>query len=157
VVLVFYLLVRNGEGPSSIGLDVSQPRRDLLRGAALAAVIGGGGLGLYYLAFKAGIALNIVAANLPDAWWRIPVLLLSALQDGLLEEVLVIGYLLIPGVRRVHRQRHHGRHLRGAVHPLAAGQPDDHRALPDQRRGVRRLHVPGIPRLMAAVEYPEFS
>jgi membrane protease YdiL (CAAX protease family) len=94
VVLVFYLLARNGEGPASIGVDLSQPRRDLLRGAGLAAVIGGGGLGLYYLAFKAGIALNIVAAGLPDIWWRIPVLLLSALQDGLLEEVLVIGYLL---------------------------------------------------------------
>jgi membrane protease YdiL (CAAX protease family) len=94
VVLVFYLLFRNGEGPSSIGVDLSEPRRDLLRGAGIAAVIGGGGLGLYYLAFKAGIALDIVAANLPDVWWRIPVLLLSALQDGLLEEVLVVGYLL---------------------------------------------------------------
>jgi membrane protease YdiL (CAAX protease family) len=94
VILVFYLLARNGEGPSSIGVDLSQPGRDFLRGAALAAVIGGCGLGLYYLAFKAGIALNIVAANLPDVWWRIPVLLLSALQDGLLEEILVVGYLL---------------------------------------------------------------
>jgi membrane protease YdiL (CAAX protease family) len=94
VVLVLYLLVRNGERPSSIGVDLSQPGRDLLRGAALAAVIGGCGLGFYYLAFKAGIALNIVAANLPDIWWRIPVLLLSALQDALLEEVLVTGYLL---------------------------------------------------------------
>ena len=27
-------------------------------------------------------------------WWRFPVLLLSALQDGILEEVLVVGYLL---------------------------------------------------------------
>jgi len=94
VVLVFYLLARNGERPASIGVDLSQPGRDLLRGAGLAAVIGGAGLGFYYLAFKAGIALNIVAEGLPDVWWRIPVLLLSALQDGLLEEVLVIGYLL---------------------------------------------------------------
>jgi hypothetical protein len=94
VVLVFYLLARNGEGPSSIGVDASQPGRDLLRGTAIAAVIGGAGLGLYYLAFKAGIALDIVAASLPAYWWRIPVLLLSALQDGLLEEVLVVGYLL---------------------------------------------------------------
>ena len=94
VVLVFYLLARNGEGPSSIGVDTTQPGRDLLRGAGLAAVIGGSGLGLYYLAFRAGIALDIVAANLPDVWWRIPILLLSALQDGLLEEILVVGYLL---------------------------------------------------------------
>ena len=94
VLLVFYLLARNGEGPSSIGMDRSQPARDLLRGAGLAAVIGGSGLGLYLIAYKSGIALNIVAEGLPDIWWRIPVLLLSALQNGLLEEVLVIGYLL---------------------------------------------------------------
>jgi membrane protease YdiL (CAAX protease family) len=92
--LAFYMLARNGERPSSIGVDASQPGRDLLRGAGLAALIGGGGLGLYYLAFKAGFSLNIVAANLPAVWWRIPVLLLSALQDGILEEVLVVGYLI---------------------------------------------------------------
>jgi hypothetical protein len=92
--LAFYLLARNGERPSSIGVDASQPGRDLLRGAGLAVVIGGGGLGLYILAFKAGISLNIVAAGLPDIWWRFPVLVLSALQDGILEEVLVVGYLL---------------------------------------------------------------
>jgi membrane protease YdiL (CAAX protease family) len=94
VVLVFYLLARNGERPSSIGVDLTEPGRDMLRGTLIAAVIGGCGLGLYYLAFKAGIALDIVAAQLPDVWWRIPVLLLSALQDGLLEEILVVGYLL---------------------------------------------------------------
>jgi membrane protease YdiL (CAAX protease family) len=46
------------------------------------------------VAFKAGISLNIVANGLPRVWWRYPVLVLSALQDGILEEVLVIGYLL---------------------------------------------------------------
>jgi membrane protease YdiL (CAAX protease family) len=92
--LGFYLLARNGEGPSSIGVDASQPGKDLLRGAGLAALIGGSGLGLYYLAYKAGISLNIVAASLPDVWWRFPVLLLSALQDGINEEVLVVGYLI---------------------------------------------------------------
>jgi len=92
--LACYLLARNGEPPSAIGVDASQPRRDLLRGAGLAAVIGSVGLGFYYLAFKAGFSLNIVAASLPDVWWRIPVLLLSALRDGINEEVLVVGYLL---------------------------------------------------------------
>lgn len=94
VLLVFYLLARSGEGPRTIGVDLTQPRRDLLRGAALAALIGGSGLGLYLIAYKSGIALNVVAENLPDVWWRIPVLLLSALQNGLLEEVVVLGYLL---------------------------------------------------------------
>ena len=94
VILVFYLLARIGEGPSSIGVDLTQPRRDFLRGAGLAALIGGCGLGLYLIAYKSGIALNVVAEDLPDVWWRIPVLLLSAFQNGLLEEVLVTGYLL---------------------------------------------------------------
>jgi membrane protease YdiL (CAAX protease family) len=75
-------------------VDFSQPWRDLRRGAALAAAIGGAGLGLYLIAYKSGVALNVVAESLPDIWWRIPVLLLSALQNGLLEEVLVTGYLL---------------------------------------------------------------
>ena len=94
VVLVFYLMARSGEPPSVMGLDASQPLRDLARGAALAAVIGGAGLGLYILAFHLGISLNVVPESLPAVWWRIPVLLLSALHDGLLEEILVIGYLL---------------------------------------------------------------
>jgi membrane protease YdiL (CAAX protease family) len=93
VVLALYLLARAGDS-DSIGVDRSQPLRDLGRGAALASLIGGTGLGLYFIAYKSGIALNIVAESLPDVWWRIPALLLSAFQNGLLEEVLVTGYLL---------------------------------------------------------------
>ena len=94
VLLVLYLLARAGERPSSIGLDGRQPGRDLARGAALAAVIGGSGLGLYLAAYHLGVELNVVAENLPDVWWRIPVLLASAVQNAVLEEVVVIGYLL---------------------------------------------------------------
>jgi membrane protease YdiL (CAAX protease family) len=94
VLLVLYLLARAGEGPSTIGLDASQPWRDLARGAGIAAVIGGAGLGLYLAAYHLGANLNVVAENLPDVWWRIPVLLLSAAQNGTLEEVIVVGYLL---------------------------------------------------------------
>ncbi len=94
VLLVLYLLARAGEGPSTIGLDASQPWRDLARGAAIAAVIGGAGLGLYLAAYHLGANLNVVAENLPDVWWRVPVLLLSAAQNGTLEEVIVVGYLL---------------------------------------------------------------
>jgi membrane protease YdiL (CAAX protease family) len=94
VLLVFYLLARAGEGPSSIGVDASQPGRDLARGAGLAALIGGSGLGLYLIAFHLGVELNVVAEGLPDIWWRIPVLLLSAFQNAALEEVVVLGYLM---------------------------------------------------------------
>ena len=94
VVLVFYLLARSGEGPADMGLDTSQPGLDTLRGAVLAAVIGGAGLGLYLAAFHLGISLNVVPESLPAVWWRIPVLILSAAHDGILEEILMIGYLL---------------------------------------------------------------
>jgi hypothetical protein len=94
VLLVFYLLARAGERPSTIGLDARQPWRDLGRGAVLAAVIGGSGLGLYLIAFHLGVELNVVAENLPDIWWRVPVLLLSAAQNAIIEEVVVVGYLL---------------------------------------------------------------
>jgi membrane protease YdiL (CAAX protease family) len=94
VALVFYLLARSGESPSDLGLDARHPGQDAARGAVLAAVIGGTGLALYLTAFHLGISLTVVPENLPAVWWRIPILILNAAQDGILEEVLVIGYLL---------------------------------------------------------------
>ena len=94
VVLVLYLMSRSGEGSSDLGLDASQPGRDLLKGAVLAALIGGSGLALYLAAYKLGFALNVVAESLPAVWWRIPLLVLSAAHNGILEEVVVLGYLL---------------------------------------------------------------
>jgi membrane protease YdiL (CAAX protease family) len=94
VLLVFYLLARAGERPSSIGVDAREPGRDLARGAVLAALIGGSGLALYLIAFHIGVELNVVAENLPDIWWRFPVLILSAAQNATVEEVIVVGYLL---------------------------------------------------------------
>jgi membrane protease YdiL (CAAX protease family) len=95
VALVCYLLVREGTTPSAaMGLDAREPGRDLAKGAILAAVIGGSGLALYLAAYKLGLALNVVPENLPAVWWRIPVLILQAARDGILEEILVIGYLL---------------------------------------------------------------
>jgi membrane protease YdiL (CAAX protease family) len=94
VALVFYLLARSGESPSAIGLDTTRPASDVARGAVLAAVIGGLGLGLYLAAFHLGVNLNVVPENLPAVWWRTPVLILDALQNGILEEIVVLAYLL---------------------------------------------------------------
>jgi membrane protease YdiL (CAAX protease family) len=94
VVLVFYLLARTGEGPKDMGLDATQPVKDTFRGAVLAAVIGGAGLALYLAAYHLKLELNVVPEDLPAVWWRTPVLILSAAHDGILEETLVIGYLL---------------------------------------------------------------
>jgi membrane protease YdiL (CAAX protease family) len=94
VFLVAYFLVRSGEGLSGIGVDFRQPRSDLIRGAILAATIGGSGLALYLVAHATGVDLTVVAEGLPTVWWRIPVLALSALHNCALEEVLVLGFLL---------------------------------------------------------------
>ncbi len=94
VVLVIYLLYRNGESAESIGFDTKEPGREVGWGAALAAVIGGAGLALYIGSFYGGLSLRVVPTNLPATWWRIPVLLLASIQYGLLEEVVVCGYLL---------------------------------------------------------------
>ncbi len=68
--------------------------RELAWGAGLAAVIGGAGLALYVGSFYAGLNVKVVSTNLPPTWWRIPVLLLAAAQNGTLEEVVICGYLL---------------------------------------------------------------
>ena len=94
VVLALYLIAREGETPAVIGLDGRHKGQDLARGALVAAVVGGVGLGWVLAAFHLGFNLNVVAESLPSVWWRIPVLVLSAMQNGLLEEVLVIGFLL---------------------------------------------------------------
>lgn len=94
VLLVAHLLLRSGESLRAIGVDRSQPGRDTGRGVALAAVVGGAGLGLYLAAHALDINLTVVTDDLPHVWWRFPVLVLSAVQNGVLEEVLVAGYLL---------------------------------------------------------------
>lgn len=106
--MVGYLLHRSGESLATIGFDLSQPGRDLMRGAALAAVVGGVGLVGYLLAYRAGVNLNVVAAGLPDHWWRGPVLVLAAIENAVLEEVVVLGFLL-------HRLRQLGWGWPGAI------------------------------------------
>ncbi len=94
VLMVFYLLARAGKGPADIGLDARHPVQDTVRGAVLAAVIGGSGLALYLAAYHLGVEVNVVAESLPVIWWRIPVLLLSAAQNAAVEEIIVVGYLM---------------------------------------------------------------
>ena len=59
----------------------------------LAALVGLPGLGFYLLARGLGINTTIAAANLAAAWWTVPVLVLSAVGNAVLEEVVVVGYL----------------------------------------------------------------
>lgn len=95
VALALWLL--SGSGGSAlrrIGLDGRRPGFDLALGAGLAALIGVPGLGLYVAGRAFGVTATIVASGLETYWWTVPVLLLSALQNSLLEEVVAVGYLL---------------------------------------------------------------
>ncbi|GAA4982833.1 type II CAAX endopeptidase family protein [Kineococcus glutinatus] len=94
VLLVGYLLARGGESLRVLGVDRRRPLGDLGRGLALAAVIGGAGLVFYLAAVAVGINRTVVASSLPDAWWAVGVQVLAAAENGILEEVLVAGYLL---------------------------------------------------------------
>lgn len=95
VALALYLLSANGRSAvRRIGLDRTQPLRDVGVGVGLAALIGLPGLGLYAVGRAVGITVEVQASALNAAWWTVPVLILAALQNALLEEVVVVGYLM---------------------------------------------------------------
>lgn len=92
--LVAYLLRRSGENLGTLGVDAQQPGLDTRRGAALSALVGLTGLAWYLIAYRAGINLSVSAQGLPDEWWRTPVLVLGALENAVVEEVVVLGFVL---------------------------------------------------------------
>ena len=95
VALALYLLSDHGRSAlRRIGLDGTRPGRDLGTGLGLAAVIGLPGLGLYLAGRALGLSVQINPAGLDPYWWAVPVLVLSALQNALLEEVVAVGYLM---------------------------------------------------------------
>jgi membrane protease YdiL (CAAX protease family) len=94
VVLALHLLTRErADARLLMGFDLTRPGRDLLGGTTLAAVIGIPGLALYLAARELGVNTTVSAAGLPEVWWGIPVLVLAAVQNAVLEEVVMVGYL----------------------------------------------------------------
>lgn len=78
-----------------VGFDLSRPWFDIGRGFAVAAAIGIPGLAFYLIARQVGINTNVRPADLAENWWTIPVYLLAAAMNGILEEVVMLGYLFI--------------------------------------------------------------
>ncbi len=108
-----YLLWRSGIAPRSLGLDRQSAGRDARLGVGLAVVIGGPGLGWYFLARAAGLNLTVLPSVLADTWWRVPMLVASAVANALAEELVVVAYLIT-------RLRQLGSGERGAVLASAA-------------------------------------
>jgi membrane protease YdiL (CAAX protease family) len=93
--LALVLLARDPGGRGlGIGLDWLRPRRDVLTGIGFTALIGIPGLALVWAAHELSINASIAVVDLPDVWYRVPLLILEAAQNGILEEIVVVGYLL---------------------------------------------------------------
>lgn len=94
-VFLLATVLRPRDGLGAMGLDRRRPGFDIGWGFGIAACIGIPGLGLYLIARTIGINTTVAAANLADNWWTIPVLVLAACANAVVEEVVMIGYLFV--------------------------------------------------------------
>jgi membrane protease YdiL (CAAX protease family) len=94
VFLVVHLVRRSGEGVAVIGLSPDRPAQDLARGAVLSLIVGVAGMGVYLAAVELGVNRFVLPVPPLGHWWTIPALVLNAVEAGLLEEVVVLGYLV---------------------------------------------------------------
>ena len=96
VLLVLYLVhLSHQRARALLGFDLRRPGHDLLQGLAIAAGIGIPGLGLYLVARELGVNTRVEPANLAEHWWMVPVLIGLAVMNGMVEEVIMLGYLLL--------------------------------------------------------------
>ena len=89
--LALYLLHLAGQR-RQIGFDLRRPGFDLGWGALIFAAIGIPGLAFYYIAWTMGINTQVSPANLAAHWWTVPVLIGLAAMNGILEEVVMLGF-----------------------------------------------------------------
>ena len=99
--LVVHLARRSGEGLRPFGLDTGTPVQDAAWGTLGAAGVAAVGLGVYVGAIALNVNRFVVPVPPLGHWWTIPVLVLGALQNGMLEEVVAVGYL----IRRLEQLR----------------------------------------------------
>jgi membrane protease YdiL (CAAX protease family) len=83
-----------GSAFRKLGFNFARPGRDTLQGLGLAALIGIPSLGLYAAGRALGITTAIIPSALDSYWWTVPVLILSAVRHAVVEEVIVVGYLM---------------------------------------------------------------
>lgn len=97
VALAIYLMTLDKDQPpvrERLGLDRGTPWTNAVWGALLAAVIGIPGIGLYFAGRAMGITAEIVTSPLDTYWWTVPVLILAAVKNAVIEEFIVVGYLM---------------------------------------------------------------
>ncbi len=95
--LAAYLLVRSGTRLREVWARDGgwATWGDLGRGAWLALGVGTLGVVFYLATFALGTNLTVVAQSLPGEWWRVPVLVLAAAENAVLEELVVLGFVQV--------------------------------------------------------------
>lgn len=95
VALVLHLVRLHGRNPfRAFGLDFRRPWADLGWGALLFLVMGLGTLAVYAGGRALGATTAIVGSAMDDTWYAVPVLVLSALRHALVEEVIVVAWMV---------------------------------------------------------------
>jgi len=97
VLLALYFMATDGDDESvrtRLGIDRETWHGALTWGAGLAAVIGLPGLAVYAIGRELGVTAEVVTSALDEYWWTIPVLVLQAAKNAILEEVVVVGFLM---------------------------------------------------------------
>lgn len=97
VYLLATVLSPRGGVRRALGLDLRGWRADLGWTGAFLVVIGVPGLAIYLIARQLRVNTVVQASGLGEHWWSIPILVLSAIGNGALEELVMIGYLLTRG------------------------------------------------------------
>jgi membrane protease YdiL (CAAX protease family) len=94
VALVVHLARRTGERLRPFGLSPATLGQDTRWGIAGGLAVAAAGLGLYLGAIALEVNRFVVPVPPLGHWWTIPILVLGAAQNALLEEVVVVGYLI---------------------------------------------------------------
>jgi membrane protease YdiL (CAAX protease family) len=94
VALVIHLARRDREDLRDFGLATDRLGRDVLWGLVAATVVSAVGLALYVGAIALDYNRFVIPVPPLGHWWTIPILLVGSLQNALLEEVVVVGYLI---------------------------------------------------------------
>jgi len=96
VALAIYLMTLDEDQPpvrERLGLDKGDLWNNIVWGSLLAAVIGLPGIGVYFAGREMGITSKIITSPLDTYWWTVPVLVLAAVKNAVIEEFIVVGYL----------------------------------------------------------------
>jgi membrane protease YdiL (CAAX protease family) len=94
VALVLHLARRSGEGLEPFGLDTTRLGTDAAWGVAVTLGVALVGLGIYLGAIALNVNRFVVPVPPLGHWWTVPILVLGSAQNGLLEEVVVVGYFI---------------------------------------------------------------